>query len=106
MTLDDDGLERAPWYVRAFVRIGMPTSFAAILLWYLLTNVTGLLQQSKESALRIESTQSTIISNQQKIIELLAVAERNTSVLNYRWLAAVCYNTAQTDAERVRCREV
>lgn len=99
---DDDGIDTAPWYVRFFVRVGLPTAFASILLWYLLTNVTGNLDGMRATLLQLSANQSLIVGNQMKIIELVS-AQGEVARLNARALEALCLNMARSDAERARC---
>lgn len=40
-TNESDGLSHAPWWAQFIVRVGISTAFAAALLWFLLTSVSG-----------------------------------------------------------------
>lgn len=99
---DTDGLTTAPWYIQFFVRVGMPTAFASILLWFLLTNVTGTLTELKNSQVVVQQTQNQIIVNQGRIIELLVDAHRD-GLRSQEVLTALCINSANSEPERTRC---
>lgn len=100
--IDEDGLEGSPWYVRAFVRVGMPTAFASMLLWFLITNITGTLASHGDQLMQVLETQTTVVSNQAKIIELL-MQHAQDEMTSRNLLLAMCYNTSSTDAQRERC---
>ena len=101
---ESDGLANAPWYVQFFIRVGVPTGFAAVLLWFLLTNVTATLATNT-------ANQSTIVVNQQKIIELqknvvhLLQTHDLSSAQSTKFLSAMCYNMAVTADARQRCQD-
>ncbi len=101
---DEDGIDGSPWYVRAFIRVGMPTAFASAMLWFLLTNVTGNIAEVRSSNITIIGNQSKIIDNQGKIIELMKDHSISSDV-TARFLAALCYNVATTPEQRVRCAD-
>ena len=92
---DDDGMDKAPWYVRAFIRVGVPTAFSAILLWYFLSNVTGRLESVIIGQQRDRETSAIIVQNQARIIELLASNAQNVQA-NARLLTALCINSARS----------
>jgi hypothetical protein len=100
--VDSDGLQGAPWYIQFAVRVGVPTAFASVLLWYLLTNVTGALNTVQNSQITLQQTQGTVIQNQARIIELLNES-RQDSLQSREVLQAMCVNSARNETERNRC---
>ncbi len=99
---DMDGLRNAPWYISFLIRVGVPTSFASVLLWFLLTNVTGALNYHGEILQMLASTDQTVVRNQETITKMLSEQSRTTEA-TIRFLSVMCYNSAQTDVERERC---
>lgn len=99
---ETDGLANAPWYVRFAVRVGVPTAFASVLLWFLLSNVTGTLAELRASQLQIVANQAIIIQAQFKVVELIAdhdlVAQRTLMMSQ-----ALCYNAAVGSVAVDRC---
>ena len=99
---DEDGLHGAPWYVRAFIRVGLPTAFASALLWFLLTNVTGTLVQVSMMQTELTKSNAIIIENQSRIVQLL-VEQSQVGEATANLLTALCYNIAENDVARARC---
>lgn len=102
-----DGLEDAPWWVRSGIRVGVPTVFAIILLWFVLgqvsTVLTGL-QQTLQTLAGAEATiisnQSLIIQNQASIIHIMQDHENSSTTLQK---LVVCLGMARSDTDRNRC---
>lgn len=104
MHADEDGLEGSPWYVRAFVRVGVPTAFAGLLLWFLLTNVTGNVQSVSAMQLKLAENDGQIIATQQRIIEMLITADRERRTQS-EVIEAICFNLSRTELDRQRCAD-
>lgn len=101
-TIDEDGLNGSPWYVRAVVRVGVPTAFASLLLWFLLSNVTGVLNSLLARQGTAEQNTVLVLQNQSTIISLLAAHEGATMQMT-RYLQALCLNVSTTEGQRQRC---
>lgn len=104
MAENQDGLSTAPWYIAFFVRVGLPTAFAAVLLWFLMTNVTRTLADLHLETTHLSSNDTLIIQNQKEVTELLIQYAREMNA-NHHVLLAMCVNVARDEAARARCVE-
>lgn len=102
MNPNSDGLDRAPWWIAAILRGGVSLTFAAVLLWYLITNVSATLATLSAAQQGVTSNQTLIIANQGRLIQLL----QNTTDQNRRLLAVtviMCQAVSKTQQERETC---
>lgn len=96
--------DRAPWYVDALNKYGVPSAAMAVLLYFLIFTVS--------------EGQRTIIANQaneMKAVQantaaLAAMMEamarhHQSAIANTRFLGAMCFNSARTEQERQRCQD-
>lgn len=111
---DLDGLSDAPWYVRAFVRVGLPTAAAAGLMWFVLHDVGRTLDAQQVAAQQmviaishmadndrtIVDNQHIIIATQNSMVALLQDHTHESSILN---AYVVCISSASTESERRYC---
>jgi hypothetical protein len=104
MADNEDGLNAAPWYIAFFVRVGLPTAFAAVLLWFLLTNVTKTLSDIHGDTMALAHNDTMIVQNQKQIIQLL-VDHASSVKANTGVLVALCINQAKDETTRNRCAE-
>ena len=98
----EDGLNGAPWYVRFLVRVGVPTAFASVLLWFLLSNVTGDLAVLATTQLDIIKNQVTIMETQARVVQL-QIDHQDTDATMIQVLQALCFNSAENQTARDRC---
>ena len=82
----------------------MPTAFASVLLWYLLTNVTTTLDSLQDTQLQLVAADVKIVENQGRIIDLLLEHSENDSMTSML-LQAMCINAAESQSARDRCTE-
>ena len=66
--MNEDGLNGSPWYIKVLIRVGMPTAFASVLLWFLITNVTGKLTSIDDTQMQLINNTTIITQNQARII--------------------------------------
>ena len=90
----------SPWYVQLAVRVGLPTTLAIVLLWFILLQQTDVFKQ-------LATNDARIVANQQLILESLAMTARilaQHGVVTSRINAYVlCTNMAATERERREC---
>jgi hypothetical protein len=97
-----DGLDGAPWWIRAGLWFGAPTVAAGYLMWVMVQTVTT----GQE---RIMLNQATIIENQRMIITTIAKQETALSANAVQLgriemvLTQICVNAARTADERGAC---
>lgn len=96
-------LESAPWYVDVLNRWGIPTVFALVLLYFLIVTIGD--GQKALQATQLNLLQS-IESEHAAMLELTQLFDRHHSaaLANTRFLGALCFNSARSDAERQRCQ--
>lgn len=83
-------------------QVGVPTTVAAVLLWFVLTHLNDTQRQLVATNGQIVETQGTIVANQKQIISLLTAHEQTMQAS--LWIqAAMCANAAATEMERSRC---
>ena len=100
-----DGLDNAPWYVAFLMRVGVPTAFASVLLWFLLTDVTGALAEMTANQATIIHNQGLLIETQRQVTMLIGTHEQTSDAL-VRTLNALCFNSAQGSREaQTRCEQ-
>ena len=95
-----DGLEDAPWQVRAGLRFGLPTLLALVLLYFVLVKGAETSQRLVDNDHVIERNQAQIIQNQTSTLDLLRQHETSTLLLQRILL---CLSLSKTDADRARC---
>ena len=95
-----EDLAPAPWWVRAAVHVGLPTAAFAVLLWFTLGRMTGVLDKLAINDSSIIANQQMIISNQVEISRLLRDHEQTTAGTQR---VILCLSLAHIDAERTRC---
>lgn len=102
--MDEDGLDGAPWWVRTFVRVGAPTALMSVLIWFLMTDITGSQTRLETATAEIVRINATVIENQRRIMELLTEAKAEDAKVGMV-LLAMCYNQTTNQVEVQRCTD-
>lgn len=81
-------LDDQPWFIKAVVWVGVPTAAFAVLLWFVLGNMSEKLDRMSNDMSEVAKHLST---------------ETQQSWVIQGTLSRICINTARTDADRLAC---
>lgn len=92
---EGDGLDTSPWWVKAVVRIGVPSAIACVLVWFLMNSVTSSL-----AAIRAD-VQAQKVTMETTAASLTRQESANGELLSY--MRMICVNTSKNDSDRSSC---